>query len=262
MSSSSSSASSSSNPPSSDPLLLPRLAHALSLISTTNPRTIPSPSTQPRRASVALLIRIRPSSKDQDRLAQCYDSEGMPIKGSEVDVDFTNSSSNETSEGGVGGVDQRQDGTVVGSGIGEEEVETIKRQEIERKVLGERIGMEESQASILKDESLVDVSKIQDSEASLIDVPVNKDQITVGQDQIPADSKVPKSKPSPISTSSTPSSPSTPYTQFFSQPWVQNGIPELLFIKDLPDLVIHGHLMWLSLEVEGKNLMRTVFTPP
>ncbi|CEH16461.1 peroxisomal nudix hydrolase [Ceraceosorus bombacis] len=63
--------------------LLPRLAHALSRISTTTARTIASPPTQPRRASVALLLRVRPCAEDEQRLSEEYDADGLPLPGSE-----------------------------------------------------------------------------------------------------------------------------------------------------------------------------------
>lgn len=221
----------SSSTSTSDPLLLPRLAHAISLISTTNPRTIPSPSTQPRRASVALLIRIKPNDQDSIRLAKCYDSEGMPIKGSEVDVDYTNNPT--SSEGAAQVTDQQnQDGSLKGSGIGQEEEELIKKQELERNQLGERSGLGESEASLL------DLGKsgisITNTEASFIEKPMENSNVDIGQDQLVdlnQSQSSTSSRPNPISTSQPPLNSATPYSRFFSQSWVQNGTPELLFIK-------------------------------
>lgn len=64
---------------------LPALHHALSRLSVTKPRIISSPPTQPRRASVALILRIRPHADDEEYLSQQYDAEGLPLPGSEVD---------------------------------------------------------------------------------------------------------------------------------------------------------------------------------
>ncbi|PWN22952.1 hypothetical protein BCV69DRAFT_266465 [Microstroma glucosiphilum] len=49
---------------------LPALHHALSRLSVTKPRIISSPPTQPRRASVALILRIRPHVDDEEYLSQ------------------------------------------------------------------------------------------------------------------------------------------------------------------------------------------------
>lgn len=64
---------------------LPALHHALSRLSVTTPRIIPSPPTQPRRASVAIILRVRPHPDDEEYLGQQYDAEGLPLPGSEVD---------------------------------------------------------------------------------------------------------------------------------------------------------------------------------
>ncbi|KAL9933324.1 hypothetical protein V8E36_008042 [Tilletia maclaganii] len=54
--------------------LLPRLQHALHRIATTRPRTIASPPTQPRRASVAILIRVKPAPQDEQWLAADFEA--------------------------------------------------------------------------------------------------------------------------------------------------------------------------------------------
>lgn len=57
--------------------ILAHLAHALARISRIPPRVIASPPTQPRRASVAILVRVRPTPEDEAWLAQHYDPEGQ-----------------------------------------------------------------------------------------------------------------------------------------------------------------------------------------
>lgn len=64
---------------------LAALQHALSRIAVTTPRVIPSPPTQQRRASVAIILRVRPHANDEEYLGQQYDAEGLPLPGSEVD---------------------------------------------------------------------------------------------------------------------------------------------------------------------------------
>lgn len=64
---------------------LPALQHALTRLSATTPRLIPSPPTQPRRASVAIILRVRPHPQDEPYLGQQYDAEGVPLPGSDVD---------------------------------------------------------------------------------------------------------------------------------------------------------------------------------
>ncbi|CAO1618336.1 unnamed protein product [Sympodiomycopsis kandeliae] len=64
---------------------LASLHHALSRLSVTTPRIIPSPPTQQRRASVAIILRVRPNATDDEYLGQQYDAEGLPLPGSDVD---------------------------------------------------------------------------------------------------------------------------------------------------------------------------------
>lgn len=65
--------------------ILPALHHALCRLSITTPRLIPSPPTQPRRASVAIILRVRPSPQDDEYLSRQYDADGLPLPGSDVD---------------------------------------------------------------------------------------------------------------------------------------------------------------------------------
>ena len=65
--------------------LLARLSHALIRINQTIPRTIASPVTQPRRASVAILVRVRPNEDDDEWLSEQYDADGQPLPGSEAE---------------------------------------------------------------------------------------------------------------------------------------------------------------------------------
>ncbi|SNX87330.1 uncharacterized protein MEPE_06040 [Melanopsichium pennsylvanicum] len=57
--------------------ILSHLSHALLRISRIPPRTIASPPTQPRRASVAILLRVRPTLEDEAWLAQNHDPEAQ-----------------------------------------------------------------------------------------------------------------------------------------------------------------------------------------
>ncbi|UZJ54728.1 hypothetical protein CBS101457_004048 [Exobasidium rhododendri] len=65
--------------------LLSRLSLALTRINQTVPRTIASPATQPRRASVAILIRVKPDEDDDEWLSEQYDADGQPLPGSEAE---------------------------------------------------------------------------------------------------------------------------------------------------------------------------------
>lgn len=65
--------------------ILPALHHALCRLSIATPRLIPSPPTQPRRASVAIILRVRPSPCDDEYLSRQYDADGLPLPGSDVD---------------------------------------------------------------------------------------------------------------------------------------------------------------------------------
>lgn len=71
--------------------VLPALHHALNRLSIATPRLIPSPATQPRRASVAIIVRVRPSTSDDEYLSRQYDAEGLPLPGSDVDRILTQS---------------------------------------------------------------------------------------------------------------------------------------------------------------------------
>lgn len=61
----------------SNSAILAHLSHALLRISRIPPRVIASPPTQPRRASVAILLRVRPTPEDEAWLAQHHDPEGQ-----------------------------------------------------------------------------------------------------------------------------------------------------------------------------------------
>lgn len=62
---------------SSNSAILAHLSHALLRISRIPPRVIASPPTQPRRASVAILLRVRPTPEDEAWLAQSHDPEAQ-----------------------------------------------------------------------------------------------------------------------------------------------------------------------------------------
>ncbi|SPO24478.1 uncharacterized protein UTRI_03746 [Ustilago trichophora] len=61
----------------SNSAILAHLSHALLRISRIPPRVIASPPTQPRRASVAILLRVRPTPEDEAWLAQHHDPEAQ-----------------------------------------------------------------------------------------------------------------------------------------------------------------------------------------
>ncbi|EST05239.1 NUDIX hydrolase domain protein [Kalmanozyma brasiliensis GHG001] len=61
----------------SNSAILTHLSHALLRISRIPPRVIASPPTQPRRASVAILLRVRPTAEDEAWLAQNHDPEAQ-----------------------------------------------------------------------------------------------------------------------------------------------------------------------------------------
>ncbi|GAC97536.1 hypothetical protein PHSY_005122 [Pseudozyma hubeiensis SY62] len=63
----------------SNSAILTHLSHALLRISRIPPRVIASPPTQPRRASVAILLRVRPAPEDEAWLAQNHDPEAQQI---------------------------------------------------------------------------------------------------------------------------------------------------------------------------------------
>ncbi|KAJ1597402.1 hypothetical protein NDA14_006822 [Ustilago hordei] len=71
-----------SNSVNSNSAILAHLSHALLRISRIPPRVIASPPTQPRRASVAILLRVRPTPEDEAWLAQHHDPEAQHPRGS------------------------------------------------------------------------------------------------------------------------------------------------------------------------------------
>ncbi|KAJ9479423.1 hypothetical protein PHBOTO_002909 [Pseudozyma hubeiensis] len=64
----------------SNSAILTHLSHALLRISRIPPRVIASPPTQPRRASVAILLRVRPAPEDEAWLAQNHDPEAQQVQ--------------------------------------------------------------------------------------------------------------------------------------------------------------------------------------
>ncbi|PWY99473.1 hypothetical protein BCV70DRAFT_212271 [Testicularia cyperi] len=63
----------------SNSAILTHLSHALLRISRIPPRVIASPPTQPRRASVAILLRVRPTPEDEAWLADNHDPETQQV---------------------------------------------------------------------------------------------------------------------------------------------------------------------------------------
>ncbi|KAJ1026849.1 hypothetical protein NDA16_002146 [Ustilago loliicola] len=83
----------------SNSAILAHLSHALLRISRIPPRVIASPPTQPRRASVAILLRVRPTPEDEAWLAQHHDPEAQHPAGASSAVDP--SASHELGSSGV-----------------------------------------------------------------------------------------------------------------------------------------------------------------
>lgn len=209
--------------------LLSRLSLALTRISQTTPRTIASPVTQPRRASVAILIRVKPHESDDEWLSEQYDADGQPLPGSEAERIMCQS----------------------GLGLGTNVDEKIDiPQQGRRGVVESYTSTGDISFSSNDDVSLLGISGLQAGEtssSSAVDLAgistgdVQKDVKSPLKERRASSSSSSNSSPetlSPISqrgSNSTPSSfsDSTHLTlqRFFSLPWVQRGQPEILYIK-------------------------------
>lgn len=205
--------------------LLSRLSLALTRIAQTVPRTIASPVTQPRRASVAILIRVKPHEDDDEWLSEQYDADGQPLPGSEAERIMCQS----------------------GLGLG-----TSVDDKVALPVQGRR-GVEESFTSVGGESSSAEASFMGasalsgvDSEASAssaVDLAgISTGDIRQASSEEEEVQQHKQSSPETITPSSPPHSPlmpslssseSTPLTlqRFFSLPWVQRGQPEILYIK-------------------------------
>ncbi|KAF8592048.1 hypothetical protein K439DRAFT_1626547 [Ramaria rubella] len=80
-----------------DQVVIPHLAHALHKIRSTPPRLISSPATQPRRAAVAIILRVVPSpqhlhsslsSSDRPGLTEFFALDWVKASGSRVEILF------------------------------------------------------------------------------------------------------------------------------------------------------------------------------
>ncbi|KAE8210930.1 hypothetical protein CF327_g5261 [Tilletia walkeri] len=189
--------------------LLPRLQHALHRIATTRPRTIASPPTQPRRASVAILVRVKPAPQDEGWLAAEFEAalnqaDSTNGSGSEVEA--------ETDESSAPAVPSSTTTTTTQSIISdlEQSAENISASEL----LGAS-----STSQPAPDASLVHLSQ-----ASLGPPP-------------PSTSIQPTPASAATSITAIQQQPRTPppvpsqLESFFAKPWVQRGTPELLYIK-------------------------------
>jgi hypothetical protein len=201
--------------------LLSRLSLALSRINQSVPRTIASPSTQPRRASVAILIRVKPHENDDEWLSEQYDADGQPLPGSEAERIMCQS----------------------GLGLG-----TNVDPKIELPQQGKR-GIEDSYTTTggastsSVDASFLGVSGIsgiqtEPSGSSAVDL------AGMSTGELRESSTSEQSRPfpsSPDTLSPSSSSQQSPLSnssethltlqRFFSLPWVQRGQPEILYIK-------------------------------
>jgi 8-oxo-dGTP pyrophosphatase MutT (NUDIX family) len=208
--------------------LLSRLSHALTRINQTQPRNIPSPPTQPRRASVAILIRIRPNEDDDEWLSEQYDADGQPLPGSDAER-IMSASHLDGLTGGESSSSEKQAGA---SGVSD-----LPR-------AGQR-GVSESFVSHV---SAADASFMGASGVSGLTDEVNNSAVDLAGESTgelrssgvrlsPASSSHPDAAADRASAgASTPPSTSEALThltlqRFFSLPWVQRGQPEVLYIK-------------------------------
>jgi hypothetical protein len=205
--------------------LLSRLSLALSRINQTTPRTIASPATQPRRASVAILIRVKPDEDDDEWLSEQYDADGQPLPGSEAERIMC------------------QSGLGLGTNI-DEKID-LPRQ-------GKR-GIEESYASMggtggemssSADASFLGVSGLSGVETDVSSSSaVDLAGVSTGDVRQSDSSTSPSAQQSSsrgvgastsqldLGSSSTSDSTYSSLQRFFSLPWVQRGQPEILYIK-------------------------------
>ncbi|CAD6976580.1 unnamed protein product [Tilletia controversa] len=188
--------------------LLPRLQHALHRIATTRPRTIASPPTQPRRASVAILVRIKPAPQDEAWLAAEFEAalnqaDSEHGSGSEVDADPDQPAvpTSQTTPPSQSVSDLEQS------------AENISASEL----LGASATSSSSAAAPGPDASLVHLSQ-----ASLGPPPTTTQHAPASTaTSITAIQQQPRTPP-PVPSQ---------LESFFAKPWVQRGTPELLYIK-------------------------------
>lgn len=221
--------------------LLPRLSHALTRINRTAARTIASPPTQPRRASVAILIRVRPHPDDDEWLAEQYDGEGQPLPGSEAERIMLQSG--------------------LGLGTAVDQSAHIVRRPHDDEALGESYAGPETSTDTLQKSTetstSTSTSALSGGDASFLEASglttesaVDLGGLSTGELTGQAGAGRPQ-QPPPVSPSSSPQTlppssvdsrgssapPTSPdatnqtLQRFFSLPWVQRGTPEVLYIK-------------------------------
>lgn len=205
--------------------LLARLSHALTRINQTQPRNIPSPPTQPRRASVAILIRVRPNEDDDEWLSEQYDADGQPLPGSEAERimstshldDLTNAGESSSSEKHV---DQANSIPRAGQrGTAESFVSNASAADASFMGASGISGLTDEVTSSAVDLAGESTGELRDSHVSSS----SRHHLDVGDR-------------SSTGGASTPPSSSEALThltlqRFFSLPWVQRGQPEVLYIK-------------------------------
>lgn len=195
--------------------LLSHLSNALIRINQTAPRTIASPPTQPRRASVAILLRVRPNEVDDEWLSEQYDADGQPLPGSEAEKIMSQPSTSLHS--GISASSQHHADASFSS-----EAHT-SAPSADASLLGASgISGVSSSGGDLGGESAVDLGGMS----------VLKSSSGAG------DLGGPDIEPESISSSSAPASLASSgdethetLQRFFSLPWVQRGQPEILYIK-------------------------------
>jgi len=199
--------------------LLNRLSLALTQITQTVPRTIASPATQPRRASVAILIRVKPHENDDEWLSEQYDADGQPLPGSEAERIMCQSGL------GLGtNIDEKIDLPQQGKRGVEESFTSTGASSTGASFMGvsgmSGMGTEPSSSSAV-DLAGISTGDVRDSLSSS------------EQARPPFPSSPDTLSPTPSQHSLLPGSTETNVTlqRFFSLPWVQRGQPEILYIK-------------------------------
>ncbi|KAK0563520.1 hypothetical protein OC844_002182 [Tilletia horrida] len=172
--------------------LLPRLQHALHRIATTRARTIASPPTQPRRASVAILVRIKPAQQDQAWLAAEFEATL-----NQADSDHSGGSAS------VSASDNEESPPPPPAPT------ASSPNDLEQSA----VQISASDAALSSSATLPPPAP----DASL----VHLSQASLGPAPSPTTSQQPRTPP-PVPDQ---------LDSFFSKPWVQRGTPELLYIK-------------------------------
>lgn len=223
-------------------VLLHRLTHALVRINRTVPRSIASPPTQPRRASVAILIRVRPHEDDDEWLSEQYDADGQPLPGSEAERIMS-----QPVQDPIGADQSAASGSTSMSNSGSVS-DTFTQQQRRLPPHASHTSASSGDASLLGASGIsgmtssgIDVSSGSASGAeSAVDLGglsmggSTEGKGDVGRPDVDPVSSASASGRSSSATSSSPSSGDGTHEtlqRFFSLPWVQRGQPEVLYIK-------------------------------